>query len=117
MRGFGKLLREARELRGWTQKDLAERLDTSTTTISNMEREETMPSVEQVNALVIALQLSPEDLLRAMGVRLTPLAAARLPRDLVQALLALDPLVLQGVTTLVVQAAQAPAPPKLRASR
>lgn len=101
------MLRGAREVRGWTQLELAERLETSTTTISNMEREETVPSVEQVNALVVALGLSPEELLRAMGVRLTPLAASKLPKELIQSLLALDPETLQGVTRLAAQAARA----------
>lgn len=105
--GFGKLLRDARETLGWTQLELAERMQTSATTISNLEREQSMPSVEQVNALVIALHISPEQLLGAMGVRLTPPAAARLPRSLVMSLLSLDPVVLQGVTLLVEQAALA----------
>ena len=104
--GFGKLLRDARETLGWTQIELAERMQTSATTISNLEREESVPSVEQVNALVLALRISPEQLLGAMGVRLTPPAAARLPRSLVTSLLALDPVVLQGVTLLVERAAQ-----------
>ena len=93
LRGFGRYLREAREGLGWTQAELAERLSTSTTTISNIEREETVPSVEQFNALVVALgsRISAEVLLQRMGFSLTPLAVSRLPRSLVADLLSLPP--------------------------
>lgn len=106
-RGYGNYLRAARELAGWTQADLAERVSVSTTTVSNWEREESVPNADQVNALVLALRLSAEELLRMLGYQLTPPAAARLPRELVSALLAMDEETLRGVTLLASRAAQA----------
>lgn len=102
-KGFGQLVKEARELRGLTQVDLAERLNTSNTTVSNIEREETFPSPDQVNGLVVALGMSPELLLAAMGFQLTPPAAARLPRTLVQGLLEMTPEELAGLEYLVLR--------------
>lgn len=102
-RGFGPYLRKARESLGWTQADLAERLSTSTTTISNIEREETVPSVEQFNALIVALgsRISAEGLLQRMGFTLMPTMAARLPRSLVADLLSLPPEDLANLAGLV----------------
>lgn len=89
-KGFGDYIREARKDRGWTQEELAERLRVSPTTVSNWERlNRPDPDKEQVNDLVAALGLSAEQLLTMMGYRLTPPAAARLPRQLVLALLTL----------------------------
>lgn len=63
----------------------------SASTISNLEREQHPPTVpDQVNALVVALGLSPEALLEGMGVALTPPAAAKLPIRLVRAVLQLS---------------------------
>jgi transcriptional regulator with XRE-family HTH domain len=85
-------IREARDARGWTQDELAERLGVSRAVVSRWENGHTPPTVpEQVNALVLALGLSPEELLREMGVRLTSPAAARLPRELTELLLAMSP--------------------------
>ncbi len=50
-----------------------------------------MPSVAQVNTLVRELPISAEELLRAMGYRFNPPAAARLPRRLIDLLLLLPP--------------------------
>ena len=67
-----------------------------------------MPSVEQVNDLVLALRLSAEELLRRMGFKLTPPAAAKLPRELVLGLLEMDAEEIRGVTLLVARAGSAP---------
>lgn len=85
-------LRAAREAMGWTQQELADRLNTSASTISNLEREQHPPTVpEQVNQLTSVLPISTEDLLRDMGVVLSSPAAAKLPRSLVDLLLQLTP--------------------------
>lgn len=90
-KGYGQLIRSAREARELTQEELAQRIGTSPSTISNLEREQHPPTVpEQVNALVIALGITPETLLQAMGVRMTPPAATKLPRDLLETVLQLD---------------------------
>lgn len=90
-RGYGDLIAKARDSRGLTVEQLAERLGRSVSTIRRLENERTEPSVEQINALVAALPISTEELLRAMGVHLSPPAAARLPRDLIEALLEMSP--------------------------
>ncbi len=48
---YGEIIREARERRGWTQQELADALSSSTTSISNWERQNTRPSIEDTNAL------------------------------------------------------------------
>jgi len=88
---LGRYLREARNREGLTQEDLADRVGASPTTVSNWERDVTMPGIEDVNPLVVTLRLSPEVMLQKMGVLLTPPAAARLPRELVLSLLELRP--------------------------
>lgn len=92
IRGYGRLIAEARDRRGWTQAELAERIGVSPSTISNLEREQHPPTVpEEVNLLVTALGLSPEDLLRSMGVEMAPPLAARLPRQLLALLIEMTP--------------------------
>jgi transcriptional regulator with XRE-family HTH domain len=99
--GYGQMIREARESIGMTVEQLAERLGRAPSTVRRIEAESVEPSVAQINILVAALPLSAEGLLRAMGVHLTPPAAARLPRRLVQALLAMPPQRLAALTELV----------------
>lgn len=91
MRGYGLLITRAREAAGLDVADLAERIGKSVTTVRRLEAEETEPSVEQINALVAALPISAEEILRAMGVNLSLPLAAKLPRRLVE-LLAVQPI-------------------------
>lgn len=86
----GDLMREAREARGWTQVEYADRINTSATTVSNWERGVTKPGIEDINTICAALGLSADVLLMALDVLLTPAAASKLPRDLVLDMLALD---------------------------
>jgi len=53
--GFGQCLREAREKKGWTQKELAEKAGTHTNTIARLERGEQEPAWPLVLALAKAL--------------------------------------------------------------
>lgn len=85
------MIRAAREARGWTLVELGERVRASQTTIHNWETGKTRPGLEDINVLCSALALSPEMLLIALDVTLTPPAAARLPRGLVYDLIALTP--------------------------
>lgn len=111
-RGFGARIRAAREMRGWSQRELGDRLNVHESTISNLEREQHPPTVpEQVNALCLALSLSPEVLLKDMGIDLTPPTAARLPRRLVLDLLSLPPEDLESVVGLVHRLARVAQPP------
>lgn len=107
MKGYGPLIARARDAAGLDDKQLAERLNRTPTTVRRILAEETEPSVEQINALVAALPISAEELLRAMGVNLTLPAAARLPRQLVDALAKLTPDQQQVILTLVNHLAKA----------
>jgi transcriptional regulator with XRE-family HTH domain len=80
---------------------LADRIARKPSTVRRLEAEETEPSVEQINALVAALPISAEELLRLMGVSLTLPAAARLPKALVDELVALSPAQQQVILALV----------------
>lgn len=88
---YGKFLKQAREQVGLTQVELGERVGVTGAAISNWEAEINPPPASAFNALVAALRLSPEDLLRNMGYNLAPPLAAKLPRSLVVALLELGP--------------------------
>lgn len=90
-KGYGLLIWQAREAKGWSRTDLAKRIGRSAATVQRIEEEKTEPSVEQINRLVAALPLSVEDILAAMGVNIVPTDAARLPRRLVETVLQLDP--------------------------
>lgn len=96
--GYGALIREARKAKGFTQAELAERMQTSPSTISNLEREQHPPTVpEEVNDLCLALNISPESLLMAMGVRMSPAAATKLPPALIRDLASLTPAEMEAV--------------------
>ena len=88
--GYGRLIREACEQKGWTQVDLGERVGEAASTISNWENERVRPSIEQGNELVLALALSAEAFWRSMGVKLTAPAVTKLPRQLLHSLLVRD---------------------------
>lgn len=55
--GFGELIRDARQQRGWNQAELAEHVGAVATTVSRWETEQRRPSIEEGNALVLALAL------------------------------------------------------------
>jgi len=90
-KGYGDLIARARDDAGLDVNQLAERIARKPSTVRRLESEETEPSVEQINALVAALPISAEELLRLMGVSLTLPAAARLPKALVDELAGLTP--------------------------
>lgn len=101
MAGYGRLIVDGRERRGWTQGDLAERLGVSVSTLSRWESEIRLPDLQQVNALVVALGLSAEDMIQSMGLSLLPPMAARLPRELVLELLQRGPEELDALLILL----------------
>lgn len=105
--GYGTLIRETREQKGWTQVDLGERVGEAASTISNWENERVRPSIEQGNELVLALALSAEVFWRSMGVKLTAPAVTKLPRQLLHSLLLLTPGELDALTLLAERAADA----------
>lgn len=109
-KGYGAMIRAARESAAMSVEELAERLDRSVSTVRRMESEGVEPSVAQVNILVATLPLSAEQLLRAMGVQFTPSAVSRLPQELVRALLEATPEQLAAVSMLI-------APQSARSSR
>lgn len=86
MRGYGLLIAKARDAAGLSVADLADKIGQSDTTVRRLESEAIEPSVAQVNALVTALPISAEELLRAMGVHLSLPIAARIPRRLAELL-------------------------------
>jgi transcriptional regulator with XRE-family HTH domain len=58
---FGARLRELRGARGWTQRDLAERADLPTNTVSRFERGELVPLWTKVVLLADALGVSLDE--------------------------------------------------------
>ena len=62
-------LRELREDRLWTQKDLADRAGVSNKTIVGLERGGVRPHRETIRKLAAALGVSPRDLVRELRDR------------------------------------------------
>jgi len=101
MAGYGRMLLEARDRRGWTQDEVGSRVGVSASTLSRWENELGPPEIKYIDKLVLALGLSPEELLQAMGISMTPTLAARLPRELVLDLLAAPPEIRAAVQLLL----------------
>ena len=57
-------LKQLRELRGWTQQELAEEIGVHRVTIANLERGTAQPSLEVVEALAKSLRVKVTDLLK-----------------------------------------------------
>ena len=98
MKGYGHLITRAREAQGKDIKRLARDIGQSVSTVRRLESEETEPDVEQINALVSSLPLSAEDLLVAMGLKLTLPLAARIPYQLAELLAAMPVEGQEGMT-------------------
>lgn len=91
-KGFGDLIANRRISIGMSPEELAGRLNRrSKSIVYRLESEEQEPDAEMINMLVASLPLSAEELLKAMGVNLSQPLAARLPRQLVEALVELTP--------------------------
>jgi transcriptional regulator with XRE-family HTH domain len=64
---FGRTLAAARRKKGLTQVELAQRLETTSRTVSYYERESKNPSLEMVKKIADALAVRPENLLDLPG--------------------------------------------------
>lgn len=64
---FGRTLAAIRRKKGLTQVELAQRLNTTSRTISYYERESKNPSLEMVKKIADALAVRPESLLNLPG--------------------------------------------------
>lgn len=58
---FGEKIRNARKSLGLTQRQLADRLGVSNTSISNWEKGMSRPDADMIQALCAVLQLQPND--------------------------------------------------------
>ena len=69
---FGRRVRELREQRDWTQKELADRLDVSVSYISKVENERLhfgdFPSVKFFKSVMSRLPFVPRDALRSRSL-------------------------------------------------
>lgn len=97
---YGEIIREARERRGWTQQELADALSSSTTSISNWERQNTRPSIEDTNALCRLLGIPNDVLVSSYGYELSIGMAGKIPRQLLLDLAACTPDVLVAIQRL-----------------
>lgn len=60
--GYGKVLAEARERRGWSQAELGRKAGVSTRTVQRCEAEDGFPALDTLDALLAALNLRLRDL-------------------------------------------------------
>ena len=74
---FGRRVRVARVERSWTQARLAERLHTTTRTVSKIERGQINISLDTIRAYACELDLSLDDLIRDASPDRIPYCAAR----------------------------------------
>lgn len=108
MKGYGRLIRNARESAGLSAAELAAYLGQTKGVVLNMESEATLPTLKQVNGLVAVLPLSAEDLLRAMGYHLSPHRYGRIPKQLLDLLAQLSPDQHQNLIRLLTDLRKAP---------
>lgn len=94
-------LRSAREAAGLTQDEVAERARVERTMIVRLEKDARSLKVERVNDLASALNMSPDALLRGLGVNLAPRQQDLLDRALVTDLLEAPRYVLDAVRLLL----------------
>ena len=59
---IGTKVKKHREAKGWSQEDLATRLDTTQTTISNIESDKNIPNSLLLNKLAKELEINMNDL-------------------------------------------------------
>lgn len=64
---FGEKIRRARKAAGLTQRQLADRLGVSNTSVSNWEKDLSRPDADLIQALCAALNLQPNDFYGAEG--------------------------------------------------
>lgn len=60
---IGKRIAALRKERGWTQGKLAEKADLSNNYLSNIENNRSIPSIETLVRLCVALDVTPNDIL------------------------------------------------------
>lgn len=68
------MIREKRNSQNLTQEELAEKVNLSTGMIGQIERGETMPSVENLDAIILELGINPRSLFGASPPTSTELA-------------------------------------------
>ena len=62
LKAVGQRIKSAREAKNLTQEELAEKVNLSTGMIGQIERGETMPSVESLDAIIKELGIDPRSL-------------------------------------------------------
>ncbi len=60
---MNKTIRQLREERGWTQQDLASKLDVATSTVYQWEKGKYEPRFSQMKALSLAFGIAMDDIL------------------------------------------------------
>lgn len=63
---YGKIIKQARLCKGWTQEDLADVVKTTRQSVGAWEAERSQPDTQNVAALESALNLQPGTLLKAV---------------------------------------------------
>lgn len=66
---FGLYLRKKREEKGWTQPELASRVENNFQNISRMERGEITPTLFWCYKLALAFEMDLPDLLKELGYK------------------------------------------------
>ena len=83
--GWGRLIREAREGRNLTQRDLGEAIGMDHSRISHLENENWQPNLDDIYLLCTALGIWPEQVFAFLGLPLILSASGKLPKDLLEA--------------------------------
>jgi transcriptional regulator with XRE-family HTH domain len=69
---FANHLTQLRKAKGWTQSDLASRIDSTQSTVSQLESGDRQPSFDMIRRLTEALDVSASDLLGEPPLEMSP---------------------------------------------
>ena len=67
---FGEYVRKKRKSKGWTQPDLASRMENNFQNISSLERGEITPTLFWFYRLAEAFEMDPMDMMKELGFKL-----------------------------------------------
>jgi transcriptional regulator with XRE-family HTH domain len=67
---FGEYVKKKRKSKGWTQPELASRMDNNFQNVSSLERGEITPTLFWFYRLAEAFEIEPEDMMKEFGFKL-----------------------------------------------
>ena len=79
LEAFAEVLKNQREMRNFTQRELAERMESARSLISFLENAKNMPSLQTFFAIADVLQISPREFLDEVVMTMERMRSSRQP--------------------------------------